>query len=234
MTVQRHRFAADETDDDLQRRFGPFAARRAPAARALARRFPAVDLAAGHRQPQQVLVDRIGLLLGAYAEATLLQIGLFVGAGLGVLLLDFANRADDGVVAAGFDRQIETHLIVAHAGAAVGDDLRTEIPRAREGGVDNQITVRDQQRILALVSLAGPDERLDESIPQRRPAVDSDVRCDAELLRALFDERAFLGINATGIGEHGMHGPTLFLQIGHAETGVEAAGEGENDVFAAH
>ena len=231
MTVQRHRFAADETDAHLQRRFGPFAARRAPAARAFARRFPAVDLAAGHRQAEQVLVDRVCLLLGAHAEAALLEIGLFVGAGLGVFLLDFADRRDDREVAAGLDREIETHLIVAHAGATVGDDLRAESLRARQGGVDDQITVGDQQRILALVGLAGPDERLDEAVPQRRAAVDGDVRCDAELLRAVFDERALLGVDAAGIGEHGMHRPALFLQIGHAETGVEAAGECENDVF---
>src|SRR5690606_10516792 len=97
--IDRHRFAPDEAQRDLQRFIRPGAARRAPAAGALARRFPAVDLAAGHGDAQQVLVDGVGLLLRLHAEAALFQIGLLVGAGLRVFLLDLADRRHDPVVA---------------------------------------------------------------------------------------------------------------------------------------
>src|SRR5690606_37017497 len=97
--VQRHGLALDEAQRRAQRFDRPRLARRAPAARAFARRVPAVDLAAGHGQAEQVLVDRVGLLLRAHAEAAFLQILLLVGAGPGVLLLDFPDRRDDAVIA---------------------------------------------------------------------------------------------------------------------------------------
>src|SRR5690606_998454 len=229
--IQRHRLAVLETDPHLQRLGGPLGARLAPADRALARRLPAIDLAAGHGQPEQVLVDRVGLLLGAHAEAALLQVGLLVGAYLGVLLLDLADRRHDAVVALGLYRQVEAHLVVAHAGAAVGDGVGAQFGGAPERGVHDQVAVRHQQRVLALVALAGPHERLDESVPDRRAAVDGDVAGHAELGRALLDELALVGVHAAGVGEHGMHPPAALLQVGHAEAGIQAAGEGEDDVF---
>src|SRR5690606_29975912 len=207
LAVELHRLAVDELQADRQRLDRPRAAGSAPAARALARGLPLVDLAAGHGHAQQVLVDRVGLLLGAYAEATLLQVGLLVGAGLGVLLLDLADRGHDAVVAAGLDRQVEAHLVVAHAGAAVGDRIGAQFGGTRQRGVDDQVAVRDQQRVLALVALASPDERPDEARPDRRAAVDGDVAGHAQLRRALLDDRALVGIDSTGIGEHGVHGP---------------------------
>src|SRR6185312_9403796 len=71
-----------------------------------------------------------------------------------------------------------------------------------------------------------------ETVPDRRTAVHGDVARHARLLRAVLDEGALLGIHTTGVGEHRMHGPAALLEVGHAETGVEAAGEGEDDVFA--
>jgi hypothetical protein len=103
---------------------------------------------------------------------------------------------------------------------------------ALERRIDNQIAVGNEQRILALIRLAGPDERLDEAVPDRLPAVDGHVRGDAELLRALFDVFALLGIDAAGVGEHGVHGPAALLEIRHAETGIESTGKREDDVFA--
>jgi len=58
------------------------------------------------------------------------------------------------------------------------------------------------------------------------------MRGDAKLLRALLDVGAFFGIHAAGVGEHRVHGPAAFLEVGHAETGVESAGKREDDVFA--
>src|SRR5690606_35750739 len=105
LAVEFDRLAVGELQADRQRLARPRRARRAPAARALARRFPLVDLAAGHGHAQQVLVDGVGLLLGAHAEAALLQVGLLVGAGLGVLFLDLADRRHDPVVALRLHRQ---------------------------------------------------------------------------------------------------------------------------------
>src|SRR3546814_18508970 len=84
------------------------------------------------------------------SKAALFKVALLVGAHLGVLLLDLADRRQDGVIAAGLDRQIEAHLIVAHAGAAVRNRARTQFGGALERGIDDQVAIRDQQRILAL------------------------------------------------------------------------------------
>src|SRR6185437_12260443 len=116
LAVQRHRLAVLEAELHAQRRRRPLGARLAPAARTLARGFPLVDLAAGHGDAEQVLVDGVGLLLGAHAEAALLQELLLVGARLGVLLLDLADRRHDLVVTQRLHREVEAHLVVAHAG----------------------------------------------------------------------------------------------------------------------
>ena len=47
-----------------------------------------------------------------------------------------------------------------------------------------------------------------------------------------FDKRAFLVIDAPGIGKHRMHGIATILQPGNAETGIESTGEGKDNVFA--
>ena len=231
LSVQADRLAVPEADRHPQRFHRPLGARRAPATGALARSRPGVDLAAGHGQAQQVLVDGVALLLGAHAEATLFQVGLFVGTGLRVFLLDLADRRHDAVVATGLHRKIETHLVVAHAGATVRDGIGAQLGGPLQRGVDDQVAVGHQQRVLALVTLARPHERLDEALPDRRATIDGDVAGHAQLGGALLDEGAFFGIHAAGIGEHGMDVPAAFLQVGHAEAGVEAAGEGEDDVF---
>src|SRR5690606_15240966 len=41
---------------------------------------------------------------------------------------------------------------------------------------------------------------------------------------------ALVGAHAAGVGEDGVHVPAALLQPRHAEAGVEAAGEGEDDV----
>src|SRR5262249_28031959 len=72
----------------------------------------------------------------------------------------------------------------------------------------------------------------DEAVPDRLRSVDRAMRCDAELLRALFDVVALLGRNAAGVGEHGVHGVAALLQIRHAEARVESARKREHDVLA--
>src|SRR5207342_1569015 len=106
--------------------------------------------------------------------------------------------------------------------------------RTRKRGVDDQVTIRDQQRVLALVALARHDERLDEAVPDRGAAIDGHVRGHAEFGRARFDGRAFFRVDAAGVGEHGVHVPAPFLQVGDAEGSVEAAGEGQHDVLGCH
>jgi hypothetical protein len=49
------------------------------------------------------------------------------------------------------------------------------------------------------------------------------MRCRTKIGGALFDVGALLGIDAAGVGEHGVHGPAALLQVGNAETGVESA-----------
>ena len=159
------------------------------------------------------------------------QVGLFVGAGLRVFLLDFADRRDDPIVAQGLHRQVETHLVIAHAGAAVRNLARSQFVAALQGGFDNEVTIRHQQRVLALVALACPDERLHEAVPEGGTAIDSDVAGNAKLGGAALDEGALFGIDAAGVGEHGVHRVAALAQVGNAEAGVQAACEGQHDVF---
>src|SRR5690606_28204638 len=138
VAIKRDRLAILETELHPQRLRRPFGARLAPTRRTFARRLPTVDLAARHGQAQQVLVDRVGLLLGPHAEAALLQVRLLVGAYLGVFFLDLADRRDDLVVAQRLDRQVEPDLVVAHAGAAVRDRARAQLGSPLQRCLDNQ------------------------------------------------------------------------------------------------
>jgi len=122
--IERDSLASDERQFHAQGFGWPFGAWLAPAARALARRLPTIDLAAGHGHAEQILVDRVGFLLCAHTEAAFFEIFLLVGARLRVFLLDFADRRDDGVVALRLHREVEADLIIAHAGAAVRDRAR--------------------------------------------------------------------------------------------------------------
>src|SRR5690606_18994685 len=121
LAVQGDRLAVLEAQANLERFQRPLLAPRAPAARTLRRRLPRVDLATGQGHAEQVLVDGVGLLLRVHREAALLEVGLLVGAGLRVLLLDLADRGNDRPVPRRFHGQVEADLVVAHAGAAVGD-----------------------------------------------------------------------------------------------------------------
>src|SRR5699024_6436416 len=219
-----------ETDVHTQRLGWPFGRRAAPAACTVAGRLPLVDFASGQGHSEEVLVDGVALLLAAHAETARLQKGLFVRTRLGVLLLDFTYRRDDLPIALRFHSQVEAYLVVAHAGVAVCDGPGTQLGSTRKGRFHDQITVGYQQRILPLIPLACPYERLDEVLPQRRTAIDGNVAGHAQFMRAIFDEGTLLGVHATGIGENGMHGPTLFPEPGHTETGIKAAGKGENDI----
>jgi hypothetical protein len=131
-----------------------------------------------------------------------------------VFLLDFADGRDDLVIAARLHRQVEAHLVVAHARATVRDGARAERVRACERRVDDQVTVGHQQRVLALVALARHHERLDEAFPDRGAAVDGDVRGHAEFRGARFDGRALFRVDAAGVGEHGVDVPAALLQVG--------------------
>src|SRR5690606_31654913 len=180
LAVQLHRLALDELQGHLQRLDRPGRTRRAQAAGAFAGHFPLVDPAAGHGHAPQAPVDGVALLLGTHLATALLEVLLLVGAGLGVLLLDLADRGDDAVVALRLDRQVEADLVVAHAGAAVGDGIGAQLGGALERGIDDQVAVGDQQRVLALVALAGLHERFDEAVPDRLAAVDGDVAGHAQ------------------------------------------------------
>jgi hypothetical protein len=109
--------------------------------------------------------------------------------------------------------------------------VRAERLRARDRRIDDQVAVGHQQRILSLVTLAGPDKWFDEAVPDRRSTVDRNVAGDAEFVRTRLDVPTFLRIDAAGVGKHGVHGPAALFQIRHAETRVEAAGKGKDDVL---
>ncbi len=164
-------------------------------------------------------------------EAVLFEIVLFVSAHLRVFALDFANRCNDLVVAERFHTEVEAHLVVAHARATVRNGQRADLRCSGKHRLDDQIAIRYEQRILALVALARPDERLDEARPDRGASVHTDVTRGTQLERARLDSRAFPRINPAAVREHGMHRVAAFAQPRNAEAGVEATGEGQDDVL---
>src|SRR5262249_48301329 len=112
------------------------------------------------------------------------------------------------------------------------EELRAELVAALERFLDDDVAVGHQQRILALVELAGLDQRLDEAVPDRLRCIDRAVRGDAELLGARFDVVALADRYAAGVGEHRVHGVAAFLEVRHAEARVETARKREHDVLA--
>ena len=151
-----------------------------------------------------------------------------------MFLLDFPYRRDDLVIAQCLHGKVETHLVVAHAGATVRDNAGAEFISAAQRGFNDEIAVGNQQRILALVTLARPDKGFHEPRPDGGAAIDCHMAGHAQFRGTRFDEGTLLGVHAAGIGKNRMHGPAAFLQVRHAEAGVEAAGEGEDDVFGGH
>ena len=230
--IECHGFAMLEAKSHRQGTAWPFVARSTPAARAFAGRLPAIDFAARHGQAEQVLVDRVGLLPGADIETALFEVSLFIGTDFLVLFLDFANWRDDLVVAQRFHRQIKAHLVIAHASTTMRDASSAKFLRTRQCRFDNQVSIRDKQRVLPLITLADLHERLDEAAPDRRAAIDRHMTRRTELDGTRLDKRALLVIDTPGIGKHRMHGVTTLPQPGNAEAGVESAGEGKDNVLA--
>ncbi|EFF45066.1 hypothetical protein XAUB_08330 [Xanthomonas citri pv. aurantifolii str. ICPB 11122] len=150
-----------------------------------------------------------------------------------MLFLDLANRRNDLIVAQRLHCQVETHLVVAHAGATVRNDARTQFFGTLERSIHDQVAVGHQQWVLALVPLARPHERLDEAVPDRRATVHGDVAGRAQFGGALLDELTLFGIHTTGVGKHGVHRIAPLLQIRNAEAGVQTTGKRENDVLGA-
>ena len=144
LPIQRHRLPLCKPQAHLHCLGRPLLAARAPTTRTVAGGFPTVNFATGHGQAQQVFIDGVRLLLGTHSKAAIFQIRLLIGAGLGVLFLDFTDRRNDAVLALRLHCQVKAHLVIAHAGAAMRDGIGTQCFRPRQRGIHDQIAVRHQ------------------------------------------------------------------------------------------
>jgi hypothetical protein len=143
--------------------------------------------------------------------------------------LDVADRREDVVVAERADGLVEADLVVAHAGAAVREQAGPAGVGEGERLLDDDVAVRDEQRVDVLVELAADHQRDDDAVPDRLGAVVGDVLDGAELARAGLDVGALGRVDAAGVDEQGDDVVAALAQVRHAEGGVEAAGEGEDD-----
>ena len=148
-----------------------------------------------------------------------------------MFFLDLADRRDDFVVAERLDGQVETHLVVAHAGTAVRNGAGSDFGSALQGRFHDQIAIRHQQRILALVTFTRPHEGLDEIAPDGWATIDRDMAGSTQFRRALLDVLALRIVHAAGIGKNRVHVISALLEPGNAKTRVEPARERKHDVF---
>ena len=122
--------------------------------------------------------------------------------------------------------EIEAHLIVAHAGAAVGEGDDAAVLAEAQRLLDDHVAVGAEQRILPLVELRRPRRAGRPPAPRSvAAAVDGHVLGRAERARALLDVAALGLVDAAGVDEERDDVVALLAEVGDAEARVEPARE---------
>ena len=131
------------------------------------------------------------------------------------------------------DADLEPHLVVALAGAAVGDHARA-VRLGRRGQVpdDQRPGQRADQRVAVHVQGVGPQRRQAEVLGELVPRVDHHRLDGTAVQGALADDVHVLAALADvhGDGHHLL--PGLLGQPADAHGGVEPAGIGQHDPIA--
>ncbi len=140
----------------------------------------------------------------------------------------------DAVIAEASYRLVETQLVVAHAGAAVGEVPGAEPVGKLQAFLDDDVAVRAQHRVLVEHPRAGPQQRHDELVPQRLGGIQFMVLGRTQRTRALGDPGLLRRIDAAAIDECCMYLEALFLQRQHAIAGIQPAGKCQYDLFVVH
>jgi hypothetical protein len=150
------------------------------------------------------------------------------------LLLDFANRGDDVVIAESSHGQIETHLVIPHTGASVREVASADPVAQLQCLLHDHITVGTQQRILVLIKTATPKHRQHDMSPDFRAGFRDLVADCAELCRTRCDVSALVFCDATCVDEQCRDLVSLLGQPWDAKAGIETAGERKHDRFFSH
>jgi hypothetical protein len=141
--------------------------------------------------------------------------------------LDPGLQVPDGgvnlVIPEAADGLVEAQLIVAHAGAAVGETVGAEFIAECQAALDDQVPVGAQQRVFAQHPGMAPDERNDELVPDFLRRVDFMVLVRPQLQRPLPDRVAAGRPHAAGVDECRVYLVALFRQVEDTVAGVEAA-----------
>ncbi len=149
--------------------------------------------------------------------------------------LPLAHRGDDLQIGGErLEGDVEADLVVALAGAAVGDGLGLVLV----GGIDHELgderpAQRGRQRILALVHGAGHQGRQDEAIDEQVAGVDGDGVDRPGLHGLLLDLLDVLAL--AEVDREGDHVEVVLLaDPRHHDGGVEAAAIRQDDLVACH
>ena len=184
--------------------------------------------------------------LGAAAPQVLIGAVFVVGrsdgqvALAGVLHLVLAVHAplpdggdDFHALGEGGHADLDANLVVALAGAAVGDGLGAVFNgNLGEAAGDEGAAQGGGQGILTLVNGAGPERRPQELADQRLATIDGNGLGCSDGIGALADGFQVHHAQVDGAGDD--VGVVVFLQPGHGDRGVKAAGVGEDYFLAGH
>ena len=229
--VQGHRDALLKADFHIGRRIGGGAGVRRPFVGVLRRLRPGILQFAG---------------LGAAAPQVFVGAVLAVGRGDGQVALPgvlhlvlpvhppLADGGDNRHAGReGSDAHLNANLVVALAGAAVGDGRCAVLLRRLGQAAGNQRPAqRRRQRILPLVDGAGPQRRPQKFINQRRARIHGNrIRC-AHGISALPDGFQVNHPQVNGAGDD--LGIVIFLEPGYGNGGIQSAGIGKDDFLAWH
>ena len=179
LAVERHRQAALELQLDPLRLIGRAARRRDQLEDVVVGGVVEIlDPATLRRAPPEVVVDRVGRDLGAALDrdpvlARVLDLLLAAHRPL-------AHRRDDLELGRERrDRAVDAHLVVALAGAAVGDRVAARAARVLDGELgDQRPSERREQRVAAAVERVRLDRRREVLVRELLARVD-DVAVDA-------------------------------------------------------
>ena len=179
------------------------------------------------RAAQQVEVDRIGRLLAhRRGDAAALAVGdRFLPAHAPLP----RRREHLEIGGQGADGHIETHLVVALTGAAVGHRIGPHFPGDLHQPAGNQGPGQGRaEGIAPLVESIGPDRREGEFGDEGFDQVSHNRLAGAGIERLAANRLELIPLaQVGGEGDHLLHSPFL-LQIGDADAGVHPAGIGQH------
>ena len=139
------------------------------------------------------------------------------------LALQLADRGMNLIITERAYRLIKAQLIIAHAGAAMGEMTGIQLIGKLQTTGDDHVAIRAQHRVLLVHARARPQQRHDELVPQRLPDVQFMMFDRAELQCPVADPLFLFVIDTAAVDKGGVYRKALFAQSQHAIAGIHAA-----------